>query len=215
MINADLLIFDIDGTLVDARKDIVKAVNYTLRELDIPLKSFDQIVSYIGTGVKDLLTRSLGRENNALLDKSLSVFGNYYRDHLADEAVLYPHVVEILEYFKEKTKAIISNRNKEFAELILVKLGIDKYFRNVEGADDNGCNKPDPCLLNNILRDIGTDKKRTIMIGDMDLDILAGKNAGVFTCGVTYGIGKKKDILKSGPDFIIDDLLKLKEIIKI
>ena len=128
MIHIDLLIFDVDGTLIDSRKDIAKAVNHTLKKLGLKDKSFDEVVSYIGTGMRDLMRRSLGEGNLHLLEKGLDIFKDFYRDHSADETRPYPNVIETLEYFKDKTKAIVSNRDRQFAELTLRLLGMDKYF---------------------------------------------------------------------------------------
>lgn len=214
MIDIDLLIFDVDGTLIDSRKDIVKAVNYTLRKLGLKEKSFDQVVSYIGTGMRDLMRRSLEEENLHLIEKGLSIFRDFYSAHSADETKPYPNVIETLEYFKDKTKAVVTNRDRQFAELTLRIMGLDKYFKMIVGGDDERCIKPMACPLDNILREFSTDKKKAVIIGDMDLDIITGKNAGALTCGVTYGIGRREDILKAEPDFVIDDLSELKNIIK-
>lgn len=214
MIDIDLMIFDVDGTLIDSRKDIVKAVKFTLKKMDLKDKPFDEIVSYIGKGIGELLRRSIGEGHIDLLDKSLSIFGDYYREHSTDETRPYPNIIEILEYFKDKTKVVVTNRTQEFAKLTLGLLGIDKYFSEIIGGDDRTCIKPMARPLNNILEKFNMDKKKTIMIGDMDLDIFSGKSAGVYTCAVTYGIGKKDDIQKAKPDYIIDDLLQLKNIIK-
>ena len=214
MIDIDLLIFDVDGTLIDSRKDIAKAVNHTLKRLGLKDKSFDEVVSYIVTGMRDLMRRSLGEGNLHLLEKGLDIFKDFYRVHSADETRPYPNVIETLEYFKDKTKAVVSNRDRQFAELTLRLLGLDKYFKRIVGGDDERCIKPMACPLDNILKDFGTDKKKAVIIGDMDLDIISGKNAGVVTCGVTYGIGRPEDILKAEPDFVIDDMSELRGIVK-
>ena len=93
-------------------------------------------------------------------------------------------------------------------------LGIYDYFEEILGGDDTGCIKPSPCPMDKIIDKFNIDKSKAIVVGDMAIDILAGKNTGVMTCAVTYGIGKKEDILKARPDYIIDDIRKLKGIIK-
>jgi len=208
----DLIIFDLDGTLVDSREDIANAVNHTLRKVGLKEKSLSEITSYIGTGMRDLIRKSLGEECG-LFDKSLSIFEDYYRRHCAECSVLYQGVKEILEHFKDKRKAIVTNRNYKFALLILKALGIYDYFQDIIGGDDIGCMKPSYCPLDSLMQRFNIDREKTIIVGDMHIDILAGKRAGIITCAVTYGIGRKEDIVKAKPDYIIDNILKLKEII--
>ncbi|MCD5383486.1 HAD-IA family hydrolase [candidate division WOR-3 bacterium] len=87
-----------------------------------------------------------------------------------------------------------------------------KYFEDIVGGDDIGCAKPSPCPLDKIIHSLNINKGEAIIVGDMDIDILAGRKADIITCAVTYGIGKKEDIIKANPDFIIDDIMKLKDI---
>lgn len=209
----DLIIFDLDGTLVDSRDDIANAVNFTLKKIGLKEKSISEISSYIGTGVEGLIRKSLGNKEEVLLKKALSAFEEYYKKHSTDNSVLYPNVKEILEYFKGKKKVIVTNRNYEFALLTLKTLGIYDYFEDIVGGDDIGCMKPSSCPLDMSMHRLSANKEEAIIVGDMDLDIVAGKRAGIITCGVTYGIGKKEDIIKAKPDFIIDDIMNLKNLI--
>lgn len=205
--------FDLDGTLVDSREDIVNAVNFTLKAVGLQGKSKQKISSYIGQGVEDLIRRSLGNKKEALLKRVLFVFEKYYRKHSTDRSILYPGVEEVLEYFKDKRKIIVTNRNYEFALLTLKALGVYDYFEDIVGGDDIGCMKPSSCPLDRAIYGLDINKEKAIIVGDMYIDILAGKKAGIITCGVTYGIGKKEDIIKVKPDFIIDQIIELKDII--
>lgn len=210
----DLILFDLDGTLVDSSQDIANAVNYSLNEMGLRQKSVEEVTSYIGSGVEELIRRTLGQENRQLFDDTLAIFIKYYKNHFVDSSVLYPNVKETLEHFKNKKKSIVTNRHRESAELTLKTFGINEYFNGIVGGDDLGCIKPSSCPLNSMINRLSADKNNTIIVGDMDVDVLAGKNAGVFTCAVTYGIGKREDIVKAGPDFIIEDILQLKDIIE-
>ncbi len=214
MKEADLIIFDLDGTLVDSRKDIANAVNFTLRKLSLKEKSLEEITSYIGRGVSDLIQKSLEKKNHVHLEKALSIFEKYYKEHSSDESILYPGVKEVLEYFKDKKKAIVTNRNYEFAVITLKALGIYDFFSSITGGDDIGCAKPNSCPLDKAIYHLAINKDRSIIVGDMDIDVLAGKASGIATCAVTYGIGKKEDIEKTKPDYIIDNISELKKIIK-
>lgn len=212
MKEVDLIIFDLDGTLVDSKKDIVEAVNFTLKQLGLKERPFEEVASYIGTGVSSLIRQSLGQENKDLLNQAILTLEDYYRNHFAQKSNLYPNVRDILEFFKTKTMIVFTNRKKEMALISLKSLNIDHYFKDVIGGDDENCLKPSLCSLNKALKWC-EDKKRSIIVGDMDIDILAGKNAGITTCAVTYGIGNLNDLLKTKPDYVIDDLSQLKEII--
>lgn len=209
----DLIIFDLDGTLVDSIEDIANAVNFTLKEVGLEEKSIQEISSYVGTGTEDLIRKSLGKNEDTLFEKALSLFKEYYKKHPVDNSRLYPGAREILEYFKDKRKVIVTNRMHEFALKIIKVLNIYDYFEDILGGDDLGCAKPSSCLLDKAMNQLNIDKERTIIVGDMDVDIFAGKKAGIHTCAVTYGIGLKEDILRARPDYMIDNILRLKEII--
>ncbi|MBN1354230.1 MAG: HAD-IA family hydrolase [Candidatus Omnitrophica bacterium] len=210
-----LMLFDLDGTLVDSKKDITDAVNHALNEVGLEQKDPDEISSYIGTGVKDLISKSLGEKaDKTIFDKVLSAFEKYFAEHYADNSRLYEGVREMLEYFKDKEKAIVTNRNYIYAVLTMKKLGIYGFFKKIIGGDNFRCAKPSSCPIENVITDISAEKENIIMIGDMSIDVISGKNAGVLTCAVTYGIGKKEDILRAGPDFVIDNISALKDIIE-
>lgn len=214
MAGIEAIFFDVDGTLVDARVDIVNAMNHALRSLGAEEKPFDDIVSYIGTGVKDLVKRSLGTSDEDLILKGTEMFGRYYTAHAADEARLYPHVKDILKYFKDKHKYILTNRYSRFADAVLKDLGIRKYFEEIFGGDDEDCLKPSACVMDRIIADLNIDRSRAIIVGDMAIDVQAGKNSGIKTCWVTYGLGKTEDVKGLNPDYIIEDIVELKGIIK-
>ena len=211
MIDIDLLIFDLDGTLVDSKEGIVNSVNFTLSKLGLGRKPFDEIVSFVGTGVNDLIKKSLGEENISLFEKGISIFENHYKTHSAVRCRLYPHVKDVLENFKLKLMFVVTNRRKNMAQVTLSSLKIGKYFKDIIGGDDRHCLKPSVCSLSGALK-WSKDKRRSMIVGDMDLDVLTGKRAGTITCAVTYGIGKREDIVKAKPDYIIDDILELEAI---
>ena len=210
----DVIFFDVDGTLIDARRDIVNAMNHVLLQMGLPEKSFEEIVSYIGTGVKDLISKSLGSGDTLLIDKGVKLYGGYYIKHPADEAMLYPHVRETLEYFKDKKKIILTNRYAGMADSALNALGIREFFEGIIGGDDEKCLKPSACVLDPYISRYGLDKDKALIVGDMAIDIQTGKNSGIKTCFVTYGLGKSGDVKPLNPDFIIDDMIELEKIVK-
>ena len=215
MLDIDVIFFDVDGTLVDARIDIVKSVNYTLQHLGASQRPFDEIVSYIGTGIKDLVAKSLHSDDEDLILKGVDILGEYYSAHSVDESRLYPHVEEILKYFRNKRKYILTNRYSRFAEVTLRGLGIREYFDRVIGGDDENCLKPSPCILSKTISELKINRRRAIIVGDMAIDVETGKNSGIKTCWVTYGLGKLEDVKHLKPDYIIEDIIELEEIIKL
>lgn len=210
----DTIFFDVDGTLVDATGDIANSMNHALGVLGLPALPNEMIISHIGSGVKDLIRKSLGSDDRALIDKGTKLYTDHYIAHAADETVLYPHVVEILEYLKDKRKIILTNRYAAFADVALQGLGIRGYFEDIIGGDDENCIKPSACIVNRAAKRLNIDKSKALIVGDMDVDVMTGKNAGVKTCWVTYGLSKVEDVAPLKPDYVIDDLIELKEIIK-
>lgn len=211
--NIDLVIFDLDGTLIDSKTDIVDSVNFTLTHLGLPERSGEEITSFIGTGLNDLLRKSLGSFKQHLFSDTLSIFSKHYRAHAADTSKLYPYVKEVLEYLKNKTLFVVTNKRTEMAWAALKNFGIGGYFNDVIGGDNTDCLKPSPCPLNQALNAGRSDKDRSMIVGDMDVDIKAGKAAGILTCAATYGIGTKESLVASSPDYSIDNLLELTQII--
>ena len=210
--NIELIMFDLDGTLVDSMKDIANAGNFTLENFGLAKKSVQEITSYVGEGREHLVKKLLG-DKQVFLKEAVSVFGEYYKKHSMDNSTLYPHVKEILEYFKDKKKAVVSNKNRGEVVSVLNALAIYDYFDSIMGGDEVEYKKPSAFPLNKTMQRFHIDKGESIMVGDMDIDILAGKNAGILTCAVTYGVSKKEVIIRAEPDFIIDDIGKLRDII--
>jgi len=214
MLTVDAIFFDLDGTLVDARQAIVNAANYTLAKMGRPGKTFEEVVSYVGTGVSYLVSKSLGSEDPKLVEEGVRIYIEYYTAHPADNAVIYPHVKETLDFFRAKRKFILTNRYVNLTIPLLRATGLEKYFEEVIGGDDEKCLKPSPCVFGNILPRLRVDKKRAIIAGDMAVDIMAGKNSGIATCWMTYGLSKLEDLGGVKPDYILDDIAGLKKIIK-
>ncbi len=210
----DTIFFDVDGTLVDATTDIANAMNHALRVLGLPELPKEEIVSHIGFGVKDLIRNSLGTDDQVIIEKGTKLYSGYYVAHAADETVLYPHTIDILEHLKDKRKFILTNRYVSFADVALRGLGIRDYFEEIIGGDDENCLKPMACVVDRAVSKFGIDKKKALIVGDMDVDVMTGKNAGVAVCWVTYGLGKAGDVSRLAPEYIINDLMELKGIVK-
>ena len=212
-INVELIIFDLDGTLVDSQEGIVHSIQHMIDYFQLPVKTPQEIRSYIGTGVEDLVRKSTGSKGKIIPEGSIKYFKDTFKQIGNVYARLYPNVIEILEYFKNKKKVIITNRQYDMAVATLQHFNIEKYFTDLTGGDDIDCMKPSSCPLVKSIKKYDIEKNKTIIVGDMAIDIIAGQSAGIYTCACMGGIGKKDDIKKAGPDFMIEDLIELKRIV--
>lgn len=208
----DLMVFDFDGTLVRSGCDLAASVNHTLKEMGLAVLPNDRIMGYIGDGVKKLVERSLGDALPARFDDALSVFMSHYGEHLLDTTDLYPGVIEVLEYFKDKKKVIITNKLYSYTLKILDGLNITNRFDEIIGMDSSEFTKPDVRLLRQIIDKYHTEEQRTVVIGDGHNDVLLAKNAEAISCAVLYGIGRKDKLLELKPDYVCEDIKNLIEL---
>jgi phosphoglycolate phosphatase-like HAD superfamily hydrolase len=220
MIDIKIILFDVDGTLVDSKKVIIDAANHTLLNLGFKQKKEEEIINHLGFEISYIISKLTGSYDPALLIRGVKLFNGYWREHITADSMLFKGVIKTLDYLKSKEMIITSNGIREVIEKMLNNFKIRKFFKEIISGDKPDCIKPTACPINMVfdsfkLGNRTVDKDRIMIVGDMDIDIKAGKNAGIKTCAVTYGIGKKKDIIKAKPDFLIDDISELKNIIKI
>jgi phosphoglycolate phosphatase len=199
-----LLVFDLDGTLVDSKEDIANAVNVALESFDLPPLPHPTIYSYVGDGASVLIRRALPPEKAGLLPEVLDRFLAYYRRHLLDTTRAYPGVVGALRKWAGIYRmAVLSNKGAAMTRETLSELSLDGYFFEVIGGDSFSTKKPDPEGLLHILRQAGVEAREAVMVGDSRNDVQAGKAAGAVTCGVTYGLGAP-GFAEHPPDFTVD-----------
>ncbi len=207
----DLIMFDLDGTLADTGQDIADAVNHVRHSVGLGLLTAPEILSHLGLGLEFLIRGVLPPTHQQLIDHASEIFLDYYKEHLLDTTVLYPHVIDTLDYYAGKKKAVISNKPTGATIAILQGLGIQSRFDIVLGANSTSRKKPHAEPLNHVLERLKVPPRKALMVGDDRPDIDAGKSAGVHTCGVTYGLGSKAGMLQAGPDYVIDDLWDLRD----
>jgi phosphoglycolate phosphatase len=204
-----LLVFDLDGTLVDSKQDLALSVNAMRTEMGLAPLPHDLIASYVGHGVTLLVRRSLGTQaTGENVEKGLAFFLAYYRDHMLDHTSLYPGVAEALEKLADRKMAVLTNKPVHFSREMLTRLGFASYFAYIYGGNSFPQKKPDPIGLHKLMEDLQISARETLMVGDSDTDVLTGRNAGVWTCGVTYGFGAHT-LQKVSPDLVIDDMREL------
>jgi len=208
-----LLVFDLDGTLIDSKDDLVHSVNAVRQRMGRDPLPEETVASYVGRGVVVLMRRALGESTSeAEVAKAVEFFLEYYRDHMLDHTVAYPGVREALEELKPRPMAVLTNKPVKFSQAILAGLGLNRYFNQVYGGNSFAQKKPDPIGILTLMRDTGVEAERTMMVGDSDTDVLTGKNAGVWTCGVSYGLAPET-LKTTPPDLMLDDLRGLPEVL--
>jgi len=209
-----IIFFDLDGTLVDSRRDITDAVNHTRKTLGISgEKTLDEVHSYVGGGLRETVKCAIGVTDEEQIEKALVLFRDFYSENPVVKTSLYPLVNETLSSMPGIKKVVLTNKDRTIAVDVLTGLAIINHFSEIVGGDNEKYRKPSPEGIKKILKKYGLSPDSALIVGDMDIDIITGKTAGIKTCGVTYGIGKKEDILKSKPDHIINSIAELKNII--
>lgn len=209
MFRTELIIFDLDGTLIDSSKDIAWAVNKTLRQMGFEELSYQAIKERIGWGVKMLLEKALPNEKHNLVKEAREIFMGYYSGHLLVKTKLYPNVADVLRHFKNKKLAVATNKPLNLTQKILDGLNISDYFKKVVGGDDVQNKKPAPEAIEIILRELNALPKETVFVGDSMIDIEAGKKAEVITIGAAYGFRGRQELKEAGADVIIEDIKEL------
>jgi phosphoglycolate phosphatase len=204
-----LVVFDLDGTLADTKRDLALSVNAMRESMGLGPLPLEAVTSYIGHGVTVLIKRALGDQAaDGDVQKGLGFFLDHYARHLLDNTVAYTGVPEALEQLRNLKLAILTNKPTKFSREIVAGLGLARYFFEIYGGDSFSLKKPDPIGIKTLMSDSSTPAGQTLMVGDSDTDVQTGRNAGVRTCGVTYGFAPEA-LKKAGPDLLLDDLRDL------
>jgi phosphoglycolate phosphatase len=184
-----LIIFDLDGTLIDSAKDLAVSMNAMREHLGMPALDPALIYSFIGDGAAVLVRRAIGAgATDELVEEGLSFFLKYYRTHALEHTQLYPGVRELLDTLAGKHKlAILTNKPVKISFDILGALGLGAYFQQVYGGDSFAGKKPDPVGIRTLMTENATAPNETWMVGDSSVDIQTARNAGVRSCGVSWG----------------------------
>lgn len=169
------------------------------------------IASYVGNGAPVLLRRVLGPEApEEDVRKALEYFLAYYREHMLDYTTLYPGVRETLDALRDNgiPMAVLTNKPVRISQAIVDGLGLSEHFQRVYGGNSFAEKKPHPVGIETLLKELGVSREEALMVGDSDVDILTARNAGVRSCGVTYGF-KPESLRSTPPDYLIDGMGEL------
>jgi phosphoglycolate phosphatase len=204
-----LLIFDLDGTLVDSRLDLTNSVNAMLRQYGRPELPCDLIATYIGDGAPMLVRRALGDpDDQKFVDEALLYFMTYYREHKLDTTYVYDGVKESLDVIRdarngEVKMAILSNKPVNPSRAIVEALGLGSFFFQVYGGNSFPTKKPDPQGAVELLKEAGVNAAQAVMVGDSANDVLTAQNCGMYSVGLTYGLSPAS-LAQVPPDVLLD-----------
>ena len=206
----ELLIFDLDGTLIDSKRDLADSVNAMRVYLGEPKLADETVYSYVGNGAPVLVRRALPGRDEAEIEQGLRFFLDYYRDHMLDATTLYPGVREALDQLLDAKvqMAVLTNKPVKFSEHLIHGLNLDGHFFRVYGGNSFEEKKPHPMGIELLMQESGIGREQTIMVGDSAVDILTARNAQVQACGVTWGF-QPETFLAAPPDFTIDQMSEL------
>lgn len=214
-----LLVFDLDGTLIDSAQDLCNSVNATLKEFDHEPLPDPAVASFVGNGAPMLMRRALALASNLtpeavdeeLFQKAYAFFLQYYREHKLDFTYAYEGVLEALKALKqlhdqpgaERVMAVLTNKPVRPARGICEGLGMAGYFLHIYGGDSFPLKKPDPLGLRSLMEETGARPEETVMIGDSRVDVQTARNAGAWVLGCAFGFGPQ-NLMEVPPDIVVD-----------
>ena len=217
-----LLVFDLDGTLIDSRLDLIHSVNAMLRHFGRAELDGDVIASYVGDGAPALVRRALvgagDGDDEAFFRSALEYFLGYYRLHKLDHTTVYEGIPEMLAGLAQSSNgvqrlmAVLSNKPVNPSRDIVAAMGLAEYFVRIYGGNSFPTKKPDPLGVRTILEETGIAAAEALMIGDSSIDVLTGRNAEMWTCGVTYGFAPHS-LQEVAPDVVVDGPRELGELL--
>lgn len=203
-----LVVFDLDGTLVDSFEDIACAANHALHTFGFPAHPIEVIKARVGTGLENLIRSFLPTPDHPLLPQVVAEVKNYYSQHPTDFSTLYPGAQEVLGTLGQQKiiRAVLSNKADPLVQQIVVNLGLANHLEAVFGHREGHPLKPDPASLMEILEIFSIEKEECLLVGDGWPDFELAKKSGVVFCAVTYGIVSRQSWEEYGVATIIDRL---------
>ncbi len=217
----ELIMIDVDGTLVDSVPDLAWCVDETLKAVGMQPRGEAAVRNWVGNGVVRLMERAIANDldaphDEAIMQKAMPIFIELYSENTSKRSVLYPGVREGMDYLKTLDIKIgcITNKNEQFTHPILKDLGLWDDFEIVISGDTLEKKKPDPLPLLHGAKELGADPQKSLMLGDSTSDVKAARAAGFDIICMSYGYNHGADIRDSSPDAVIDSFVELKDLIK-
>jgi HAD superfamily hydrolase (TIGR01549 family) len=208
------IILDVDGTILDSMKDIAGAQHWVLGQLGVTSYRPADLYQHIGAPLRDTFRKLLPEQLHDRIESAAAMYREYYRAHALDTTTLYEGVRETLDELmkREIRLGVATIKSTQTTTRILAHFDILNCFVHIQGTEEPPY-KPHPAVINKILRARQWQQNETLMVGDTDKDIGAGRNAGVLTCGVTWGALRREQILAFSPDYAIDSIRELLDLV--
>ncbi|MGE0127134.1 MAG: HAD family hydrolase [Blastocatellales bacterium] len=208
------LLFDLDGTLVDSRADLINSINLMLAEIGREALPDARVLNFVGEGARLLVERALratqnGEPQSSDIDVALEIFRRQYREHLLDYTRVYPEVEQTLARLNHIPKAVVTNKPYDFTTALLAGVGLASHFGVVLGGDSLEERKPSPMMLVEAARRLGARASECLMVGDSRVDVEAGRAASMKTCGYIPGFRGRTELVEAGVDYIIERFSEL------
>ena len=216
----EMVLIDVDGTLVDSVPDLAYCVDAMMRELGMPERGEQRVRHWVGNGVERLVKRSLinrleGEPDEALYARALPVFEAFYRENTSKRSRLYPGVQEALDFLQTTGVRIgcVTNKASQFTLPLLQDLGVSDYFEIIICGDMVERKKPDPMPLLQAAEQLETEPRASMMLGDSMSDVKAARAAGFQIVCMSYGYNHGEDIREYNPDAVVDSMAEIKDIV--
>jgi phosphoglycolate phosphatase len=209
MVSIELVIFDLDGTIIDSLDDLTAATNYMLSELGRRNLLKNEVRKLVGQGARRLVQRAMPDASSEDIEHGLNLFLAYNEEHIVDKTKLYPGVIETLDELNRQGRrlAVLSNKNVTLCRKVMNILRVESFFTSVVGADSNPFRKPSPEPVLKLLQEYSIAPGKAAIIGDSINDMAAGKSADVVTIGCTYGYGGPDDLTEA--DYLVGTFAEL------
>ncbi len=204
-----LILYDLDGTLADTRRDIINGVRYALTTLKGPELTDEEIKDCVGTGLHELIKQVFRTEDEKLADRGSKLYREHYKAHMLDHTHLYAGAREFLEHFKDRKQAVITNKPNPFSTQILESLGVAHYFIAILAGDNGLPFKPDPAAIHHLMEETGATEEEVLFVGDSPVDIQAARNAAVEVATLSHGFASEAVLRDAKPDHIVCDFSEL------
>jgi phosphoglycolate phosphatase len=210
-----LVIFDLDGTLVNSVQDLGVAVNTSLEKMGLPTHDMDKFKYFVGNGIRKLCERALDGNNQHRVDELFTLFNEYYSTHYAVHTRVYPNVLEVLEHLQQHNikVAVASNKAEKFTTQIVTELLPTIKFDSIKGQVETRDKKPSPDIVFATLKELEVSAEDAIIVGDSNVDIQTAKNSGLKSIGCLWGFRDYLELSQAGADYIISDPLEIEKIV--
>ena len=209
-----IIFYDLDGTLVDTREDIARAANHMRQQMGLTALQTSEVSHFVGRGIHHLIQSCLETGDAKQIEKGFKIYRDHYAKHMLDHSRLYPGAKEVLEFFKKRKQAVVTNKPNPFSREMLEALGVAHYFIEIISGNSDYPKKPDPAAILSIMKKENIGCEAALFVGDSLIDIETGRNAGITTAIITHGFGAQNELQSARPDALARDFKEFLDLAK-